>query len=76
MSEIDYSVTWPKKTIVATVKWRDVGGYTYSPDIWHATFTDEESMKKFIQQPAVKVLGVMFKTDALMGTSQDFALWE
>ena len=57
----DSEHTWTTKTIAATVKWRDVGGY----DVWHATFTDEESMKRFMQQPDVKVLGVTLRNDPL-----------
>lgn len=60
MSEIDYSVTWTKATIAATVKWTEAEG---GDAVWHATFTDKESMKKFMQQPAVKVLQVKCTID-------------
>lgn len=60
MSEIDYSVTWTKATIAATVKWTEA---VEGNAVWHATFTDKESMLRFIQQPSVKVLGVKCKID-------------
>lgn len=59
MSEIDYSVTWTKATIAATVEWREME----ESAVWHATFTDEESMRRFMQQPQVKVLGVKCRID-------------
>lgn len=53
--------TWKTTTIAATVEWRDVEGY----DVWHATFTDEGSMKRFMEKPGVKVLGVTLRNDPL-----------
>ena len=60
MSEIDYSVTWTKTTIAATVEWRIAEG---GNDVWHVTFTDKESMMAFIEQPQVKVIGVKCRMD-------------
>ena len=53
--------TWKKTTIAATVEWREMEGNA----VWHATFTDEESMGRFMQQPQVKVIGVTLRNDPL-----------
>ena len=53
--------TWTTTTIAATVEWREMEGSA----VWHATFTDEESMSRFMQQPKVKVLGVTLRNDPL-----------
>jgi len=53
--------TWKKTTIAATVEWREMEGSA----VWHATFTDEGSMKRFMEKPGVKVLGVTLRNDPL-----------
>lgn len=52
--------TWKRTTIVASVKWT---ANEKGNSVWVANFTDEESMQRFMQQPAVKVLSVTLRND-------------
>jgi len=58
MSEIDYSVTWTKATIAATVEWRDIDG----GPVWTAVFLAKKDFLAFLRQP-VKIIGVKCRID-------------
>jgi len=63
MSGIDYSVTWTKATIAATVEWTDMDGYGDSTGpVWTAVFLAKKDFLAFLSQP-VKIVGVKCRLD-------------